>query len=197
MQVYLVGGAVRDEQLGIRFKERDWCVVGGSPGELLAQGYKQVGKNFPVFLHPKTGEEHALARTERKIAPGYHGFSVDFSADVTIEEDLLRRDLTINALAKDDNGNLIDPYGGRQDLEDRVLRHVSDAFGEVSLMTDPVERTARNVQMVDYLYDQMIFAGTVQVPTLVVYNPNSISGWLGTPSMFATMNEFETIELAR
>ena len=133
MQVYLVGGAVRDEQLGIRFKERDWCVVGGSPGELLDQGYKQVGKDFPVFLHPKTGEEHALARTERKIAPGYHGFSVDFSADVTIEEDLLRRDLTINALAKDDNGNLIDPYGGRQDLEDRVLRHVSDAFGE-----DPV-----------------------------------------------------------
>ncbi len=133
MQVYLVGGAVRDEQLGVRFKERDWCVVGGTPQQLLDQGYKQVGKDFPVFLHPKTGEEYALARTERKTAPGYHGFSVNFSPDVTIEEDLQRRDLTINALAKDEDGKLIDPYGGRKDLEDRVLRHVSDAFGE-----DPV-----------------------------------------------------------
>lgn len=133
MQVYLVGGAVRDEQLGIPFKERDWCVVGSTPEALLADGYKQVGKHFPVFLHPDSGEEYALARTERKTAPGYHGFAVDFSPDVSIEEDLLRRDLTINAIAKDANDKLIDPHGGLRDLENRQLRHVSDAFGE-----DPV-----------------------------------------------------------
>ena len=133
MQVYLVGGAVRDEQLGVPFKERDWCVVGATPDELLAEGFKQVGKDFPVFLHPETREEYALARTERKTAPGYHGFAVDFSPDVSIEDDLLRRDLTINALAKDADGKLVDPYGGKQDIDNRVLRHVSDAFSE-----DPV-----------------------------------------------------------
>lgn len=140
MQVYLVGGAVRDEQLGIPFRERDWCVVGARPDELEALGYSRVGKDFPVFLHPETKEEYALARTERKTAPGYHGFEFDCSPDVTIEQDLERRDLTINALAKDADGKLIDPWGGLRDLEDRVLRHVSDAFTE-----DPVRilRVAR------------------------------------------------------
>jgi tRNA nucleotidyltransferase (CCA-adding enzyme) len=133
MQVYLVGGAVRDERLGLPVKERDWCVVGATPQELLDDGYKQVGKDFPVFLHPETGEEYALARTERKTAAGYHGFAFDTSASVTIEEDLSRRDLTINALAMDMNGELIDPFGGMQDLEKRLIRHVSDAFVE-----DPV-----------------------------------------------------------
>ncbi len=133
MQVYLVGGAVRDEQLGISHKERDWCVVGATPNEMLGAGYKKVGKDFPVFLHPKTNEEYALARTERKTAPGYHGFAFDFSPDVSIEDDLQRRDLTINALAKDGDGHLIDPYGGMRDVKNRVLRHVSDAFRE-----DPV-----------------------------------------------------------
>ena len=133
MQVYLVGGAVRDEQLSISHKERDWCVVGATPDELRAMGYQQVGRDFPVFLHPKTKEEYALARTERKTAPGYHGFAFDFSPDVTIEDDLSRRDLTINAIAKDDDGILIDPHGGVQDIKNRILRHVSDAFGE-----DPV-----------------------------------------------------------
>ena len=133
MQVYLVGGAVRDEQLGISHKERDWCVVGATPAELKADGYRQVGKDFPVFLHPKSKEEYALARTERKTAPGYHGFSFDFSPDVSLEDDLSRRDLTINAIAKDGDGKFIDPYGGIADIENRVLRHVSDAFGE-----DPV-----------------------------------------------------------
>jgi tRNA nucleotidyltransferase (CCA-adding enzyme) len=133
MQVYLVGGAVRDEQLGISHKERDWCVVGATPDELLGEGYKKVGKDFPVFLHPKTNEEYALARTERKTAPGYHGFEFDFSPDVSIEDDLSRRDLTINAIAMDQEKNLIDPHGGVQDIESRILRHVSDAFGE-----DPV-----------------------------------------------------------
>ena len=133
MQVFLVGGAVRDEQLGISLRERDWCVVGATPEILIADGYKQVGKDFPVFLHPTTSEEYALARTERKTGPGYHGFAFDFSADVSIEDDLSRRDLTINAIAKDDEGKLIDPHGGLKDIEKRVLRHVSDAFSE-----DPV-----------------------------------------------------------
>ena len=133
MKIYLVGGAVRDEQLGIPHKERDWCVVGATPDELIELGYRQVGKDFPVFLHPQTGEEYALARTERKTSPGYHGFDFDCSRSVTIEDDLLRRDLTINAIAKDTDGNIVDPHGGMADIERRLLRHVSDAFTE-----DPV-----------------------------------------------------------
>lgn len=133
MQVYLVGGAVRDEQLGLPVKERDWCVVGATPEELLNAGYKQVGKDFPVFLHPKSNEEYALARTERKTAAGYHGFAFDTSSGVTIEEDLSRRDLTINAIARDGDGNIIDPFNGLADIRHRLLRHVSDAFAE-----DPV-----------------------------------------------------------
>ena len=140
MQVYLVGGAVRDAQLGIPHKERDWCVVGAAPAELEALGYQRVGKDFPVFLHPETKEEYALARTERKTAPGYHGFDFDCSPDVTIEEDLQRRDLTVNAIAQSEDGDLIDPWGGLSDIQNRVLRHVSDAFVE-----DPVRilRVAR------------------------------------------------------
>ncbi len=133
MKVYLVGGAVRDEQLGLPVKERDWCVVGATPEELESLGYRRVGREFPVFLHPETGEEYALARTERKTGPGYHGFEFRASPDVTIEDDLARRDLTINALAKNSEGRLLDPFGGLRDLENRVLRHVSDAFDE-----DPV-----------------------------------------------------------
>ena len=133
MQVYLVGGAVRDERLGLPVRERDWCVVGARPAELIDKGFRQVGKDFPVFLHPETNEEYALARTERKTAAGYHGFEFDTSPDVTIEEDLARRDFTINALAVDENGALIDPHGGLRDLETRLIRHVSDAFVE-----DPV-----------------------------------------------------------
>ena len=133
MQVYLVGGAVRDEQLGIPVKERDWCVVGATPDELLALGYIPVGKDFPVFLHPETNEECALARTERKTAVGYHGFAFNTDPNVTIEEDLSRRDLTMNAIAKDADGNLIDPFGGLNDVAHGIIRHVSDAFAE-----DPV-----------------------------------------------------------
>ncbi len=140
MQVYLVGGAVRDEQLGLPVKERDWCVVGATPAEMNEAGYRQVGKDFPVFLHPETGEEYALARTERKTAAGYHGFEFHTDPTVTIEDDLGRRDLTINAIAKDADGRLVDPYGGLNDLRNRILRHVSDAFVE-----DPVRvlRVAR------------------------------------------------------
>jgi tRNA nucleotidyltransferase (CCA-adding enzyme) len=133
MEIYLVGGAVRDELLGLPVTERDWCVVGATPAEMKALGYRQVGKDFPVFLHPETGEEYALARTERKTGPGYHGFEFRTSPDVTIEEDLARRDITINAMARDATGRLVDPYGGLEDLKRKRLRHVSEAFAE-----DPV-----------------------------------------------------------
>ena len=142
MEIYLVGGAVRDELLGKKVEERDWVVVGGTPGELLEQGYRQVGASFPVFLHPDSGEEYALARTERKQGHGYHGFTVDFHPGVTLEEDLARRDLTINAMARDDHGALIDPFDGQRDLEQRVLRHVSDAFREDPLRILRVARFA-------------------------------------------------------
>ena len=140
MRVYLVGGAVRDRLLGRPIGERDFVVVGATAADLLGQGYLHVGKDFPVFLHPQTKDEYALARTERKTAPGYRGFAVHADPGVTLEEDLLRRDLTINALAQDETGGLIDPYGGLADLEARVLRHVSPAFAE-----DPVRilRVAR------------------------------------------------------
>lgn len=130
MKRYLVGGAVRDALLGRPPRERDWVVVGASPDALIAAGYRQVGKDFPVFLHPETLEEHALARTERKTGPGYHGFAVHAAPEVTLEQDLARRDLTINAMARDDDGTLIDPYGGQADLDARVMRHVSPAFAE-------------------------------------------------------------------
>jgi tRNA nucleotidyltransferase (CCA-adding enzyme) len=140
MEVYLVGGAVRDEQLGLPVKERDWCVTGATPDDLMGLGYKPVGSDFPVFLHPESGEEYALARTERKTGAGYHGFAFHTSPEVTIEEDLARRDLTINAMAKDADGKLIDPYNAIADIEAKMLRHVSGAFVE-----DPVRilRAAR------------------------------------------------------
>ena len=133
MHIYLVGGAVRDGLLGLPGADRDWVVVGATPEQMLALGYEPVGRDFPVFLHPQTREEHALARTERKTAPGYKGFVVHASPEVTLEEDLARRDLTINAMAQDEQGQLIDPHGGRQDLNAQVLRHVTPAFRE-----DPV-----------------------------------------------------------
>src|SRR6187455_1766611 len=140
MQVYLVGGAVRDRLLGRAVKERDWVVVGATPAELERKGFIPVGRDFPVFLHPKTKEEHALARLERKTGPGYRGFTTEFSPTVTLEDDLRRRDLTINAMAEDAAGNVIDPHDGRRDLAARRLRHVSEAFAE-----DPVRilRVAR------------------------------------------------------
>lgn len=147
-RTYLVGGAVRDALLGLPVRERDFVVVGSDVARMLALGFRQVGKDFPVFLHPLTREEYALARTERKIAPGYHGFVVHADPAVTLEQDLARRDLTINALARDDQGRLIDPFGGRADLEARVLRHVSPAFAE-----DPVRilRLARFAARFDAL----------------------------------------------
>lgn len=133
MQLYKVGGCVRDRLLGRPVKDKDWVVVGSNVDEMLAQGFRPVGKDFPVFLHPKTQEEYALARTERKTAPGYHGFEIHASPEVTLEEDLARRDLTINAMAEDADGNVYDPFHGQTDLHNKILRHVSPAFAE-----DPV-----------------------------------------------------------
>ena len=133
MQRYVVGGAVRDALLGRAVSDHDWVVVGATPEDMIAAGYRPVGRDFPVFLHPQTKEEHALARTERKTAPGYHGFVFHAAPDVTLEQDLARRDLTINAIAQAPDGTLIDPFGGERDLRSKLLRHVSDAFAE-----DPV-----------------------------------------------------------
>ncbi|MBN3115458.1 multifunctional CCA addition/repair protein [Pectobacterium brasiliense] len=142
MKIYLVGGAVRDSLLGLPVTEKDWVVVGATPENLLEQGYQQVGKDFPVFLHPVSRDEYALARTERKSGKGYTGFVCHAAPDVTLEQDLLRRDLTINAIARTERGDLIDPYHGRRDLENRVLRHVSDAFSEDPLRVLRVARFA-------------------------------------------------------
>ncbi|HHF4672651.1 TPA: multifunctional CCA addition/repair protein [Haemophilus influenzae] len=142
MKVYLVGGAVRDQLLDLPVKDRDWIVVGTYPATLLSLGYQQVGKDFPVFLNPKTKEEYALARTERKSSTGYTGFICDFSPTITLEQDLIRRDLTINAMAQSEDGEIIDPYGGKQDLENRILRHISPAFSEDPLRVLRVARFA-------------------------------------------------------
>jgi len=139
---FLVGGAVRDELLGRDVSDRDWVVVGRTPEDMLAQGYTQVGKDFPVFLHPVSHEEYALARTERKTGAGHLGFECHAGVDVTLEEDLERRDLTVNALAKSADGEVIDPFGGEQDLRDGVLRHVSPAFAEDPLRILRVARFA-------------------------------------------------------
>ncbi|CAN4275063.1 PcnB tRNA nucleotidyltransferase/poly(A) polymerase [Methylophilaceae bacterium] len=167
MQVYLVGGAVRDELLGLAVKDKDYVVVGSTPAAMLAAGYKSVGKDFPVFLHPQTHDEYALARTERKVAQGYKGFVMQASIDVTLEEDLARRDLTVNAIAKDAQGQLIDPYKGCADLHAKIFRHVSPAFAE-----DPVRilRAARLAArfpeftvaaQTNQLMQQMVAAGEV------------------------------------
>jgi tRNA nucleotidyltransferase (CCA-adding enzyme) len=142
MRVYLVGGAVRDHLLGHPYHEKDYVVVGATPEQLLAEGYQPVGKDFPVFLHPKTKEEYALARTERKSGVGYHGFQFFTDTSVKLEDDLIRRDLTINAMAMDETGTVYDPYGGQQDLQHKILRHVSDAFTEDPLRVLRVARFA-------------------------------------------------------
>lgn len=150
MKIYLVGGAVRDKLLGLPVYDRDWVVVGAAPDDMLAQGYQQVGKDFPVFLHPKTHEEYALARTERKSGTGYTGFTCYAAPDVTLQDDLLRRDLTINAIAEDSDGQLVDPYHGQADLENRILRHVSPAFRDDPLRVLRLARFAAKYAHLDF-----------------------------------------------
>jgi tRNA nucleotidyltransferase (CCA-adding enzyme) len=162
VKAFVVGGAVRDGLLGRPVADRDWVVVGATPAQMLAAGYLPVGRDFPVFLHPHTKEEYALARTERKTAPGYHGFVFHADADVTLEQDLARRDLTINAMALADDGTLIDPYWGREDLERRVLRHVSPAFTE-----DPV-RILRLARFAARFTDFRVAAPTLELARRMV-----------------------------
>lgn len=170
MKIYLVGGAVRDQLLGRPIHERDWVVVGGDEDQMRQLGYKPVGRDFPVFLHPDTSEEYALARTERKSGHGYGGFTVHAAPDVTLEQDLLRRDLTINAMAESDSGELIDPFNGRADLDARLLRHVSPAFAEDPLRILRVARFAARYHHLGFtvaddtmkLMQQMVDAGEVE-----------------------------------
>lgn len=154
MEIYLVGGYVRDQLLGLETKDRDWVVVGATADELLKQDYRQVGKDFPVFLHPKTNEEYALARTERKTSAGYTGFSFHAAANVTLEEDLIRRDLTINAIAQDSDGKLIDPFNGQADIEAKILRHVSPAFIEDPVRILRLARFAARFADLDFTISQ-------------------------------------------
>ncbi|MDP0561030.1 MAG: polynucleotide adenylyltransferase [Candidatus Endonucleobacter sp. (ex Gigantidas childressi)] len=169
MKIYLVGGAVRDRLLGLEVKDRDWVVVGATPEAMIANGYRPVGKDFPVFLHPETHEEYALARTERKSGHGYKGFVFYTSPNISLEEDLIRRDLTINAMAQDEEGNIVDPFGGQKDLENHTLRHVSSAFSEDPLRVLRVARFAARLHHAGFtvaketmeLMKQMVKTGEV------------------------------------
>jgi len=154
MKIYEVGGAVRDALLDKKAKDKDWVVVGSSPEEMVSNGFKPIGKDFPVFLHPTSKEEYALARTERKTGHGYHGFKFYYGKEVTLEEDLLRRDLTINAIAKDSDGNIIDPYGGRNDIKKKIFRHVSDAFSEDPLRAIRLARFHTYEHLKDFTIDE-------------------------------------------
>ena len=164
MKIYEVGGAVRDALLKTEAKDRDWVVVGSSPEEMIEKGFKPIGKDFPVFLHPSTKEEYALARTERKTGHGYHGFNFYYGKEVTLEEDLSRRDFTINAIAKDDSGRLIDPFNGIADIKNKIFRHVSDAFSE-----DPLRaiRLAR-FRTYDHLKDFVISKETKKLINTII-----------------------------
>jgi tRNA nucleotidyltransferase (CCA-adding enzyme) len=154
MKIYEVGGAVRDALLDKKAKDKDWVVVGSSPEEMVSNGFKPIGKDFPVFLHPTSKEEYALARTERKTGHGYHGFNFYYGKEVTLEEDLSRRDLTINAIAKDSDGNIIDPYGGRDDIKNKIFRHVSDAFSEDPLRAIRLARFHTYEHLKDFVIDK-------------------------------------------
>ena len=172
MKIYLVGGAVRDKLMGIVSKDRDYLVVGSAPEEMIRLGYKPIGKDFPVFLHPISKEEYALARTEKKVGKGYHGFKFYTSPEVTLEEDLLRRDITINAIAEDEEGNIYDPFNGVDDIKNKVIRHVSDAFSEDPLR---VLRVAR--------FASLDFKFKVQKETLALMKKMVESGELKTLSV--------------
>ena len=154
MKIYEVGGAVRDSLLGKIPKDKDWVVVGSSPEEMMNNGFKPIGKDFPVFLHPKTNEEYALARTERKTGHGYHGFNFYFGKEVTLEEDLSRRDLTINAIAKDAKGDLIDPFNGQEDIKNKIFKHVSPAFSEDPLRAIRLARFHTYEHLNDFTIDK-------------------------------------------
>ena len=181
MKTYLVGGAVRDRLLGVQTKDRDWVVIGASPSSMAELGYRQVGKDFPVFLHPDTKEEYALARTERKTGVGHTAFDFNISSKVTLEEDLERRDLTINAIAEDHNGNLIDPFGGLSDIKNKLLRHVSEAFIE-----DPL----RVLRVARFYAKLAPFGFNISPDTLKLMSDGSHSSELNTLSAERIWQEF-------
>ncbi len=199
MQIYLVGGAVRDKLLGLEVKDRDYVVVGATPEQMVAQGYRPVGADFPVFLHPRTKEEYALARTERKSGRGYKGFTVYAAADVTLEDDLRRRDLTINAMAESEAGTLIDPFGGADDLRNGILRHVSPAFAEDPVRVLRVARFAaryaqRGFRVADStlaLMRQMVASGEVDhlVAERVWAETEGALAEAAPPRFFATLRD--------
>jgi tRNA nucleotidyltransferase (CCA-adding enzyme) len=189
VKIYLVGGAVRDELLGIPVKDRDWVVVGATPQEMLDAGYQQVGRDFPVFLHPQSHEEYALARTERKSGQGYTGFTCYAAPDVTLEQDLLRRDLTINAIARDTDGTLVDPYHGQDDLRQRLLRHVSPAFNEDPLRVLRVARFAARYAHLSFRVadeTQALMRSMVEAGELEHLTPERV--WKETEGALGTRN---------
>ncbi|WP_147199891.1 multifunctional CCA addition/repair protein [Pantoea sp. CCBC3-3-1] len=189
MKTYLVGGAVRDALLNLPVKDKDWVVVGASPEEMLTLGYEQVGRDFPVFLHPKTHQEYALARTERKSGSGYTGFVCYSAPDVTLEQDLQRRDLTINAIAQDDDGNYYDPYGGRDDIQQRQLRHVSEAFKEDPLRVLRVARFAARFAHLNFVVatdTQALMRWMVESGELNALTPERV--WKETEKALETRN---------
>ena len=182
MKIYLVGGALRDEILTQSVTDRDWVVVGATPEDMQELGYRQVGKDFPVFLHPETHEEYALARTERKVSAGHRGFEFDTSASVTLEKDLLRRDLTINAIAKDEHGNITDPYGGINDIKDKIIRHVSPAFAEDPLRVLRVARFTARLKPLGF---------SIAPETMLLMQRITSSGELETLSVERVWSEFQ------
>ncbi len=204
LTIYLVGGAVRDELLGLPVGDRDWVVVGSTPAQMEARGFRAVGRDFPVFLHPESGEEYALARTERKSAAGYHGFTVHAAADVTLEQDLRRRDLTINAMARDATGALVDPYGGWDDLKARRLRHVSSAFTEDPVRVLRVARLAARlgaqgfavVRDTQSLMKRMVVAGEVDalVPERVWRELSTTLEQPGASRFVSTLRDCEALK---
>ena len=165
MEIYKVGGAVRDSLMGVKPSDTDWVVIGSSPEEMISRGYKPIGKDFPVFLHPKTNEEFALARTEKKTGTGYGGFTFYYGADVSLEEDLSRRDFTINAIAQDNNGNIIDPFNGQKDIENKLFKHVSQAFYEDPLRAIRLARFYSYKHLTKFNIDGSTIKGVEKIVT--------------------------------
>ncbi len=205
MQIYLVGGAIRDRLLGLPTPyEKDWVVVNGTPDELIAQGYIKVGKSFPVFIDPKSGEEYALARTERKTGEGYHGFEFDAGPHVTLEEDLSRRDLTINAIAQNHDGLLLDPFHGQKDIENKTLRHVSDAFQEDPLRVLRIARFKAKLSPFDFviaeetktLINEIVDRGELSslVPERTWLETEKVLQGVGFNEYFKTLIEFKALD---
>jgi tRNA nucleotidyltransferase (CCA-adding enzyme) len=194
MKIYKVGGAVRDELLGLEPTDNDWVVVGSTPKEMLSMGYKQVGKDFPVFLHPETKEEYALARKERSTGPGHTAFNFSYSPNVTLEEDLSRRDITINAIAMDDSGNIIDPFNGKNDIDKKIIRHVSDAFVEDPLRVLRVARFYSKLEPLGFNISKSTQELLIQLIPSIIHLPGERI-WQETEKVLKSSNPVQYFEL--